>query len=145
MPQSNGDHDARPSSRASANPPGDPYQADVYAGEETHLLDYVKVLHKRRGTVVAVFLTVVLSTVVYAFTQVPIYEARTRILIETGNQNIVQFQQVLEEQSSNYQDDYYETQYQLLQSRSLIRLTLDQLDLWNDPVFVSIPRQSRGL
>ena len=134
--------DARRSSPTPVNPSAvDLYHADVYDGDETHLLHYVKVLHKRRWTVATVFLVVVLTATVYAFTETPIYEARVRLLIEVDDPNVVQFQQVLEETQSvtNY---YYETQYRLLQSRSLIRTTLDDLDLWDDPVFLGVTEHS---
>lgn len=137
MSQGHDNEDAPRSSRTRAHQPVDPYDADeVYQGEEGHLLDYVKVLHKRRWTVATVFVVVVVSAVIYAFTRTPIYEARARLLIEAGNPNVVQFQQVLEERSSYYLDDYYETQYELLRSASLIRRTLGELDLWSDPVFL---------
>ena len=126
----------RPDSPSMASRPSDEsYQTHVVRGGEFHLLDYIKVLHKRRRTAMTVFLVVVLTGVVYTFTQTPIYEARARLLIEIDNPNVVQFQQVLEENASRT-SDYRETQYQLLQSRSLIRRTLDQADLWDDQVFL---------
>ena len=124
-------------SRAPVAPASDPYQADAYPREDTHLLDYVKVLVKRRWTVVTVFLVVVLCAVVYAFMQTPIYEARARLMIEIDEQNVVQFQQVLSEQTRDI-EEHYETQYQLLRSRSLVRRTLDELALWDDPVFLGV-------
>ena len=112
------------------------YDAERYFyDKETHLLDYLKVLSKRRWTAVAVLLVVFLAATVYAFARTPIYEARVRLMIEVDNPNIVQFQQVREERQL---DDYYETQYQLLQSRSLVRETLDELDLWDDRDFLGV-------
>ncbi len=130
--------DHRPSSRAAAERAADRFDAEAYLGDDTHLLDYVKVLYKRRWTIATVFLVVVLSAVVYAFTQTPIYEARARLLIEIEEPNVVQFQEVLSERQSYQMEDYYETQYELLRSRSLVRATLDTLDLWADPVFLGV-------
>jgi capsular exopolysaccharide synthesis family protein len=106
---------------------------DAYLVDEPHLLDYVKVLYKRRWTAITAFLVVFLSVVVYTFTATPIYEARAKLLIEADNPNIVSFKEVLEEGQSR--TDYYQTQYNLLQSRSLARRTLDTLKLWNHPQF----------
>ena len=106
---------------------------DGYLAEQPHLLDYVKVLHKRRWTAITSFLVVFLSVVVYTFTATPIYEARAKLLIEADNPNIVSFKEVLEEGQSR--TDYYQTQYNLLQNRSLARRTLDTLKLWNHPQF----------
>ena len=106
---------------------------DGYLAEQPHLLDYVKVLHRRRWTAITSFLVVFLSVVVYTFTATPIYEARAKLLIEADNPNIVSFKEVLEEGQSR--TDYYQTQYNLLQNRSLARRTLDTLKLWNHPQF----------
>jgi capsular exopolysaccharide synthesis family protein len=98
-----------------------------------HVLDYVKVLYKRRMTALAAFFTIVLAVTVYTFTATPIYEARTRLLIEADNPNVVSFTEVINEEQSKA--DYYQTQYNILQSRALARRTLDQLKLWETPPF----------
>ena len=43
------------------------------------------------------FILVVGGVTVYSFTATPIYEARTRLLIEAEQQNVVNFKQVVEE------------------------------------------------
>lgn len=100
---------------------------------DVHLLDYVRVLYKRRWTAGTVFLLVLLAAVVYTFTTTPIYEARTRLLIESDDPNIVSFKEVIDKGAA--ESNYYQTQYNILQSRSLARDTLDDLHLWNNPLF----------
>jgi polysaccharide biosynthesis transport protein len=123
--------DARPS----------PSQRWVRAPEpilrDVHLTDYLRVLYKRRWAAATVFLVVVLSVVVYAFTATPIFEARTRILIETDDPNIVSFTTVIDEAQAKA--DYYQTQYNILQSRALARQTLEELNLWSSPLFNQPP------
>ena len=63
---------ARRQRRAQAYGPAD----DVVGGDDVHLLDYVKVLYKRRWTAVTAFLLVVGGVTVYTFTATPIYEAQ---------------------------------------------------------------------
>ncbi len=116
----------RPS--AAYGPPG-----DAPGGREVHLLDYVKVLYKRRWPGITAFLLVVGSVTVYTFTATPIYEAKTRLLIETEDQNVVNFKQVIEEDQTKA--DYYQTQYNILQSRALARRTMDSLKLWGTAPF----------
>jgi capsular exopolysaccharide synthesis family protein len=70
---------------------------------------------------------------VYTFTATPIYEARTQLIIEAEQQNVVNFKQVVEESLSTL--DYYQTQYRILESRALARRTLDELKLWDRPPF----------
>lgn len=96
-----------------------------------HLLDYLKVLHKRRWTAATAFLLVVGGIMLYTFTATPIYESRTRLLIEADNPNIISFKEVIDEQGAKA--DYYQTQYNILQSRILAHKTLDELHLWDNP------------
>jgi capsular exopolysaccharide synthesis family protein len=100
---------------------------------EVHLLDYVRILYKRRYLAITVFLVIVGAVAVYTFTATPIFEARASLLIEVDNPNVVDFKQVIDEQQAKA--DYYQTQYNLLQSRSLARKTLDSLKLWENPYF----------
>jgi succinoglycan biosynthesis transport protein ExoP len=101
--------------------------------EAGHLLDYLRVLHKRRWTAATAFLVVLVATMLYVFTATPIYETRTRLLIESDNPNVVSFKEVIDEQGTKA--DYYQTQYNILQSRALARKTLDGLNLWQSPHF----------
>jgi polysaccharide biosynthesis transport protein len=107
--------------------------ANLLPASEVHLMDYVRVLYKRRWIAITAFLVVVVSVVVYTFTQTPIYAAKVQLLIEPESQNIVSFKEVLEQDKST--TDYYQTQYKVLQSRSLARETIESLSLWNNPEF----------
>src|ERR1700730_7629311 len=65
-------------------------------GNEIHLVDYVKVLYKRRWVALTAFTIVVLSVALYTFTATPIYEARVQVLIEKENANVVTFKEAFE-------------------------------------------------
>lgn len=106
-------------------------------GSEINLVHYLQILYRRRYLAVTAFLVVVLSTALYTFTTTRRYEGTVRILIERENPNVVSFQEVLEQ--STLTDDYYETQYRILQSRGLARRTLDELGLWSHPEFNQKP------
>jgi succinoglycan biosynthesis transport protein ExoP len=107
--------------------------SDPGGDTEVQLLKYVKVFYKRRRMVITTFLLILGSVTVYSFTVIPIFEARTRLLIEAENQNVVSFKAVLDEDQTRA--DYYQTQYNMLQSRALALRTLDQLKLWDTPLF----------
>ena len=94
-----------------------------------HLLDYLGVLHKRRWTAGTAFLLVLVSVTTYTFTVTPIYEAKTRLLIEADGPNVINFTEVIDEQRTKA--DYYQTQYNILQSRLLARKTIESLKLWD--------------
>jgi succinoglycan biosynthesis transport protein ExoP len=110
--------------------------------DELHLMDYLRVLHKRRWTALTAFLLVFGSVTIYTFTATPIFSARTQILIENENPNVVKFEEVYEQ---NKTLDYYQTQYRLLQSRALARRTLDAENLWEHPLFVATDSSRVGL
>ncbi|MEQ1760517.1 MAG: polysaccharide biosynthesis tyrosine autokinase [Vicinamibacterales bacterium] len=102
-------------------------------GDGTHFLDYVRVLHKRRWSAITTFLLVFGSVTVYTFTATPVFSARVQILIENENPNVVKFEEVYDQNKAS--NDYYQTQYRILQSRALARRTLQAEKLWEDPLF----------
>jgi succinoglycan biosynthesis transport protein ExoP len=114
--------------------------SNIPEDREIHLLDYVRVLSKRRWTALTTFVIVVMSVSVYTFTATPIYEARVQILIEKEATNVVTFKEAYEQ--NQITDDYYQTQYKILQSRAVARRTLDSLSLWNNTQFNPRPDDS---
>jgi succinoglycan biosynthesis transport protein ExoP len=126
---------------SSARPPGPGYGSNVLGDTEIHLLDYVRVLYKRRWIALTAFLIVVISVAVYTFTATPIYEARVQILIEKENSNVVTFKEAIEQ--NQVTDDYYQTQYKILQSRALARRTIEALRLWDHSQFN--PKAAEGM
>ena len=131
---------AAPAPRAAAQAAAAvPVAQHALATAEPHLSDYVKVLYKRRWTAATAFLLVLLSVTVYTFTATPIFEARTRLLIEADNPNVVSFKEVIDEDQAKA--DYYQTQYNILQSRALARKTIDTLKLWEHAALNPAPRE----
>jgi succinoglycan biosynthesis transport protein ExoP len=127
---------------AGASHPSPPRDKDELAAfeavpDESPIVEYVKVLYKRRWAAATVFLVVLISAVVHSFITTPVYEARTRLIIENDDQNVVAFKAVVEEGQPS--PDYYQTQYGILQSRGLARRTIDELRLWSSPTFVGKP------
>jgi capsular exopolysaccharide synthesis family protein len=100
---------------------------------EGHLWDYVHVLLRRRRAALAVFSAVVALATLRTLLTRPVYEGTAQILIERSDPNVLNFKQVAQEDSAR--DDYYQTQYKLLQSRSLARLVIAQLDLLQEPEY----------
>ena len=102
---------------------------------EPHLLDYARVVVKRRHVALAAFAVVSLAAVVYSFTATPVYEGRVQLLIESDDPNVIDFKQVTSDRAdtnSVSRQDYYQTQYKLLQSRSVAKKTIDTLKLWDN-------------
>jgi polysaccharide biosynthesis transport protein len=128
--------DLQITSSPDAAPAGPPPAVRRTAGQgagDPHLLDYVRVVVKRRHVALTATTVVALAAIVYSFTVTPIYEGRTQLLIESDEPNIVDFQQVVGGQgngSTLSRQDYYQTQYKLLQSRAVAQKTIDALRLW---------------
>jgi capsular exopolysaccharide synthesis family protein len=108
-------------------------------GDQWHFVDYLRLLSKRRWTAIPVFVLIVAGVVVMTYAATPLYEARSQILIEAETQNIVTFQEVVEQERATV--EYYTTQYMILQSRALARTTIDKLNLWNHRELVGRPEE----
>lgn len=103
---------------------------------EVHLRDYLYVLRKHR---VIIFVTFVLFLVFGAYstaTEKVLYKATASILIERENPNVVDFKEVMAVDSSA--TEYYQTQQQMLKSRTLIQLLVEKEKLNEDPFFASL-------
>jgi polysaccharide biosynthesis transport protein len=92
-----------------------------------HPTDYVRVLYKRRWVAIPGFLLVFLSGAIGSLRTVPIYEARTQLMIEKDARRATSLNTVMEDRDSWYQDDFYPTQYRILQSRALATRTAQAL------------------
>ena len=95
--------------------------------DEINLVDYWKVLVKRRRLVLIVFLAIVIPVALYTFLATPIYRATAQILIEKAKPNILSTQELMIIDPSG--TDFYQTQYQILESRSLARQVIKDLNL----------------
>jgi polysaccharide biosynthesis transport protein len=106
--------------------------------KEINLRDYWKVIRKRQWTIVAFFLIVVITTAVATFTMKPIFRATTTIQINKENPQIVDFKEIFAVDTMDL--DYYQTQYKILESRSLARKVVQNLKLTKHPEFLPKPQ-----
>lgn len=102
--------------------------------EERHLLDYVRVIYKRRWVAVPVFLLILILGTLNAARQTPIYRARTQMMIEKDSPSVATLDQMFQVQDGWSNDEFYQTQYRVLQSRTLAKRTLDEMRLGNGPL-----------
>src|SRR4030043_2284284 len=117
-------------------PPGYAY-APSQEEKEVHLRDYWKIIRKRIWIVTAFFLIVLIATAVGTFTMKPIYRGTVTIQINKENPQIVDFKEIF---AVNTMDmDYYQTQYKILESRTLARRVVQTLKLSEHPEFQPNP------
>ncbi len=107
--------------------------------QQPHLRDYLRVLHKRRWTVIAAFIMVVTVVTIATFTTTPVYRATAQLLIDRDDPNVVSIQEVLAVDAASM--GYYQTQYEILKSENLARRVVNRLHLERHPDFAAIPQE----
>jgi len=94
-----------------------------------HPTDYLRIAYKRRWIAIPAFLLVFVSGAVEAIRAIPIYEARTQLLIERDTRRQASIDAVLDDRGGGYYDDgFYQTQYNIIRTRSLALRTIEALD-----------------
>jgi succinoglycan biosynthesis transport protein ExoP len=100
---------------------------------DVHLMDYWRVLMKHRWIALGVFLVCLTVVALYSLTMTPIYRATAQILIEKANPNVLSTQDLLAIDTSG--TDFYQTQYKILESRSLALEVINRLNLSQYPEY----------
>ncbi len=117
-------------------PPGYSYPSPQEE-KEVNLRDYWKVIRKRQWIIIAFFLIVVITTAIGTFTMKPIYRGSTTIQINKENPQVVNFQEIF---AVNMMDmDYYQTQYKILETRSIAKRVIQNLKLAEHSEFLPKP------
>jgi len=115
--------------------PNDPYSQEQ---EQIDLRDYLRVILKRRWTIMTVFAIIVITVAIHTYTATPIYQATTRLVIEKENPNVVSIEEVMAVDSSG--TDYYQTQYKIIESRTVARAVIRRLHLEDSEEFFPKPK-----
>lgn len=96
-----------------------------------NLRHYWHIILERRWLVIATFLSVMVLTAIYIFRSPKIYEATVRLQINKESENYMQMRDVFAADSR--EQDYMQTQFKNLLSRTLIKRVVDSLSLEKDP------------
>jgi len=102
---------------------------------DVHLLDRLAVLYRYRRLCVTVFVLVTAAMIIQGYSNVQIYMAQARILIEDERSTAIPG---LQNDSNTYYEDpepYYQTQYKILKGRDLTRRVVRRLRLETVPEF----------
>src|SRR5688572_32614132 len=84
---------------------------------------YLAVLHKRRAIVVTCLVVSLLFAVIYNYTTRPLYQASTQILIDRATPKVLPTKDLVDPGVQDFQ-----TEYELLRSRTLAEKTIEKLD-----------------
>jgi capsular exopolysaccharide synthesis family protein len=108
------------------------------AARDSHLLDYWRVLLKHRWVVYTTLMVLVATVAIGSLLTRKIYTATTRLQIERSAPNVLPFQQVMASIPDQL-NDFYQTQYTLIQSRRVARDVITSLRLADSPEYEVSP------
>jgi capsular exopolysaccharide synthesis family protein len=97
---------------------------ELVTEKEIHLRDYLRVLLKRRFTLLTCFLIINAVVVIMTFTATPVFEASARLLIEKNNVNPLSSDVLL-----GRDPEFLETQTQIIKSMPVSRKVVRLLNL----------------
>jgi succinoglycan biosynthesis transport protein ExoP len=107
------------------------FEAPAGSPETTaNLRHYIHVVMERRWLAISAFLVVMVLTAIYLAQAKPIYMAVARMQINRESDNPLSGKESYAD--TRYEMDYLQTQYKNLQSRTLLGMVVDGLNLTND-------------
>ena len=106
--------------------------------KEAELRDYWKVILKRKWTILSFTFIVLIATAVMTFTTSPIYRSTATIQINKENPQVVDFKEIFS--INTVEMDYHQTQYRILESRTLAKRVIHSLKLSEHPEFLPKPQ-----
>ena len=142
-------YDTTPAAIAKRRTPAVPsFEADE-ADKVPDLLEYGRVIKKRRATILTIAFVVFTIGLFATLKEKPVYRARVLVEIQKENPDIPTLQELFQVESIS--DTYLETQYRILKSENLARrviadLKLDRLTEFYQPAFWwTRPKQEASL
>jgi capsular exopolysaccharide synthesis family protein len=103
--------------------------------EELDLKKIGQIIKNRKWLLIIFVMVTTLGSILYSFIAKPVYEAKTRVLVNLEKPIPVNFENTLHEELKG--KEFIETQVALIESRSLIRDVIKQLGLNEIPEFNS--------
>ena len=130
--------------RAERTVPRESVVLDVAPEDVPHLLDYWELILKRRWLVLTCVLIVFTTVAIGTLKEKPVYEAKVEIEIDPEPPSVVNFKEVVSLGNNSDFESYQDTQYKLIQSRTLAEQVVRDLKLYENPDFIR-PRYLFGL
>ena len=103
--------------------------------EEILLRDFIDIIIRRKWLIVTVLALVFLSTLIFTLASTKIYRASAVIEVNQETPQVTKFDEVLG--SKIQAREFYDTQVELIRSKTMINRLIDNIDLLNHPVIIS--------
>lgn len=101
--------------------------------QEVHLSHYWNIVYKRWKMALSILLVVMLATFLYSYFSRPLYRSTATIQIERDNPNQLTIEDLFGIEASD--QEFLQTQYELLKSRDLMARVIQDWQLLSDPDF----------
>lgn len=111
--------------------------------QQVNLRHYWHVVLERRWLAITAFVSVFVLCLIYLYKAERVYQAVTRIQIDREFENVLELKDVFS--FDGREQDYLQTQYKNLQSRTLIESVIKQLSLDKDPRYAKDPDLVRAV
>lgn len=107
---------------------------DIAPEEFRHVREYLHIILKRRWAVLTCLLVVFSTVAIGTLKQKRIYQGKVVLEINPEPPNVLNFKEVLQIDTADV-DSYRETQYRVIQSRTLAEHVVQALQLYKNPEF----------
>ncbi|CAI9084841.1 capsular biosynthesis protein [Candidatus Methylacidiphilum fumarolicum] len=120
--------------------PSDPYYS-FSTGE--WLKERFNEIYRYKAVVVISFLLILLFTILFTFTQKPVYRGVATIKINFNKSEVLPYKTVGEDQAGLFDfENFFKTQVEILKSRSLAQRVVERLDLDEHPDWLGLKKES---
>ena len=92
--------------------------------KEIHLRDYLRVIAKRKGSVITFFILTLIVVIIATFTATPMYHSGTKVMIERNTSDALSTGY----RYTPYDPEFIETQNQLIMSTAVVRKAIKALN-----------------
>ena len=113
-------------------------------GDAPNIRDYWQIARKHKWRIAVCFVAAVTIATVSVLMATPLYTARAKLVIDRKGPQVVNVQQVLSESIESDEHNYYQSQYEMLKSRSLAADVIRELGLEKNPVFAGSGASALG-
>lgn len=108
---------------------------DHHEEESIDLLAYWRTIYRHKWGILGLAFVVGLVTALVAFSLEPVYRAETSLLIEPKAPKFVSIEDLYGPEGTGRSGEYFQTQKEIIQSRTLAEDAVNRLQLWNQPEF----------